>query len=212
MYAKGSSLCKLQLASNDTRVALTSPPSSLPTKSEFFRPTFPAEVQPGNVVVHGQPAVVEVTTIENGASRDPHDAARRARLEPHDRSRHRAPHRWSDNGERYRENQAKRWTHARCRRATAVPGATFGYPTAKRGARGAQLTSESLDSHWTEVCDDAGFPSRHWHSGPALRAWSSMTSRRVSGKSPHFSGGRPAALAASMKLRSGAERRALLGK
>jgi hypothetical protein len=39
MYAKGSILCRPQLARSETKVVLTSPPSSLPTKSQFFRPT-----------------------------------------------------------------------------------------------------------------------------------------------------------------------------
>ena len=63
MYVKGSILCRPQLASSKTKVALTSPPSSLPTKSQFFRPNhLAAEVHLRDVVVHGQAAVVEVAT------------------------------------------------------------------------------------------------------------------------------------------------------
>lgn len=39
MYVQGSTLQSAQLASSDVKTALTSPPSSLPTKSQFFRPT-----------------------------------------------------------------------------------------------------------------------------------------------------------------------------
>src|SRR5262245_32966636 len=60
MYDQGSTSQSRQLARREVKIALTSLPSSLPTKSQFFRPTaFAAQRELAHVVVDGQAAIFE---------------------------------------------------------------------------------------------------------------------------------------------------------